>query len=96
MAEHEVPIPTLSDGNDIVPADEKDEQYMDEKVTRSLPITEEERHAISDRAERQGIALATDFDHVVDEMMTLTDDQAVELLLEAMDIHDGELPLHRR
>ena len=82
--------------------DTKEEVFYDlndghpQKVISDVPVSgDDERRALCYRAEQEGIALQADFDKIVDEMMGLTDTQAVELLLEAIDIHRGEPPSHR-
>ena len=50
----------------------------------------EDRHALSAQAEAAGIATEADFDLVVDQMMTLSAESAMEILLDVITVHEGE------
>ena len=81
--------------DDILPVDEgeKDLPTIKEDVQDGSPLRPEERKSYNDRAEEAGIALSSDFDYVVEQMTTLTDEEAVNILLDVIDVHRGE-PMH--
>ena len=95
-------LPTLgaelhaaTDIDDIQPIDDDmKEDVEDEKVEHPQgdqpALHPDERRALGARAEEAGIAVAADFELVAEQMMTLSDEDAVDILLESIEVHEGE------
>ena len=86
--------PTLhEEDEDILPVEDKDKGIFEEKedAGRGEGFGAVDGQSLGARVEEAGIATSADFDLVADQMMTLSDSDAVEILLDSISVHRGEL-----